>query len=337
MEREYRHRQPSLFFPIALITAGVIWLLVNSGAIQAENMLRLLPFWPVLLIMAGVSLLFRRMWWPLNALMWGAAAVLVIWLLTAGSAFLPKLPASELKHETLRAEVGQAKSAAVNLDLSVYSATVRAQAGASDLIVADVYSFNGMLLDASGGERKNIQLRSIPGPNNAFFNPPIGTWLDSAQRTWDIALTDKIPLDLMVDIGTGSARLDLQGLKLEGLKIDGGTGSANIVLPAGSANLPLTIDVGTGSFTMQFPANTPVDMRMDGGTGSLNITLPAGAGVQVEVRDGGTGSLNLPEGFTKVRGEAGEDEGVWENAAFKTSKTPIKMNLDIGTGSVNID
>ena len=183
MDREYRHRQPSFFFPIALITTGVIWLLVNNGSIPVENLYRLFAFWPVLLILAGVSLMVRRIWWPINAFMWAVVAVLVVWLLTSGAAFLPKSAAIELKHETLSETVGTAKSAAVVLDLSIRPTTVKALTDSSDLMVADVYSVNGMLLDASGGERKNVKLGEKSVPGNFVFNPRIDQWIEFSLFT----------------------------------------------------------------------------------------------------------------------------------------------------------
>ena len=336
MDREYRNRDRSFFFPIALITAGVIWLLVNNGSVPVENLYRLLPFWPVLIILAGISLLFRRMWWPLNALMWAVVAVLVVWLLTSGSAFLPQTQSLELKHETLRETLGSAKSASVNLDLSIRPTTVHALADANDLMVADVYSVTGMVLDASGGERKNVQLRENFGGNNFVFNPRIDQWIESASRPWDIGLSTKVPLELKVDAGTGSTDLNLEKLQLETLQVNVGTGSMDISLPESQAALPVKIDGGTGGIAVRLAGNTPVELTINGGTGGVNITLPANAAVQVEVRDGGTGSLNLPAGFTKVRGDAQEDEGTWENAAFSGAKIPVKIILDIGTGSVTI-
>ncbi len=336
MDREYRYRKPSFFFPIALITAGIIWLLVNNGTIAVDNLYRLLPFWPVLLILAGLSIMFRRIWWPLNALMWAVVAVLVLWLLTSGSAFLPKLTPLELKHETLHEALGQATSGAVSLDLSIQRTNIHALTGANDMLVADVYSVNGVVLDASGGERKNVQLREAFAPGNFALNPRIDQWIESASRTWDIGLTPKIPLALTIDAGTGSTDLNLQGLKLEMLRVNAGTGSVHISLPVSQTSLPVNIDGGTGSISVAMPANTPVELGMNGGTGGLDITLPAGAGVSVEVRSGGLGGLHLPDGFTKVSGNPDEKEGTWQNAAFNGSKTPIRITLDIGTGGVTI-
>ncbi len=55
------HR-PSLFWPLTLIAAGAIWLLVSTGVIPSGNLWALTHFWPFILIGAGVGLLLRPYW-----------------------------------------------------------------------------------------------------------------------------------------------------------------------------------------------------------------------------------------------------------------------------------
>src|SRR5512145_281435 len=52
----------SLFGPLLLISAGVIWLLVKSGNIPSENLWALTHIWPFLLIAAGVGIILRPYW-----------------------------------------------------------------------------------------------------------------------------------------------------------------------------------------------------------------------------------------------------------------------------------
>ncbi len=53
----------SYFFPLAFIAAGVIWLMISTGRMPAENLWALARFWPFLLIAAGIGLLMRT-WLP---------------------------------------------------------------------------------------------------------------------------------------------------------------------------------------------------------------------------------------------------------------------------------
>jgi hypothetical protein len=74
--------QRSIFFPLLLIAAGVIWLLVSLGRIPSENLWALAHFWPFLLIAAGLGLMIRSFWAPariiLDVLVVGAAVLAII-------------------------------------------------------------------------------------------------------------------------------------------------------------------------------------------------------------------------------------------------------------------
>ena len=75
-------RRPSLFWPLTLIAAGAIWLMVRMGMIPSGNLWALTHFWPFILIAAGVGLLLRPYWkyssMVMDVLIVGGA-VLAIW------------------------------------------------------------------------------------------------------------------------------------------------------------------------------------------------------------------------------------------------------------------
>lgn len=52
----------SLFGPLLLIAAGVIWLLIRAGAISSSNLWALTYIWPFLLIAAGIGIILRPYW-----------------------------------------------------------------------------------------------------------------------------------------------------------------------------------------------------------------------------------------------------------------------------------
>jgi len=334
MERGYYHRHhSSFFFPIMLITIGIVWLLVNNGTIATDNLYRLIPLWPVLLIGGGLSLLLRRVWWPLAALMWMLVAAGIIWALVAAPGILPTVNAASLRHETLSEPAETAKSAAVKLNLSVNPTTIQRSEEGDDLITADIYVAERAVLDVSGNEMKNVTLEdnSFEGVN--FFNY---AWITQANQPWKISLTPQIPLNLEIDASTGSLQMDLSGMKLEELDVNASTGSMTVVLPEDQAEFPFRLDASTGSVRIDVPENTSCALDMKASTGSITVDVPDDAGLQVEVTDGGTGSLNLPDGMEKVRGEEGEKEGLYENAAFKDAKNKVSIKLDMSTGSFNV-
>ncbi|MDQ2692022.1 MAG: DUF2807 domain-containing protein [Chloroflexota bacterium] len=55
-------QRQSLFWPLLLIAAGVIWLLVKSGSVPSANLWALSHIWPFLLIAAGLGIILRPYW-----------------------------------------------------------------------------------------------------------------------------------------------------------------------------------------------------------------------------------------------------------------------------------
>jgi hypothetical protein len=52
----------SLFGPLLLIAAGVMWLLISAGTVPTSNLWALTHIWPFLLIAAGVGIILRPYW-----------------------------------------------------------------------------------------------------------------------------------------------------------------------------------------------------------------------------------------------------------------------------------
>lgn len=80
------HRR-SLFGPLLLIAAGVVWLLVKSGTIPSANLWALTHIWPFLLIAAGLGIILRPYW---------SYTSLVLDVLIIGGALLAVLYAPQL-------------------------------------------------------------------------------------------------------------------------------------------------------------------------------------------------------------------------------------------------
>ena len=80
-------RKPSLFWPLTLIAAGVIWLMVRMDVIPSGNLWALTHIWPFVLIALGVGLILRGLWRPL-----GMAVTALVVIGAAGAiVFAPQL------------------------------------------------------------------------------------------------------------------------------------------------------------------------------------------------------------------------------------------------------
>jgi hypothetical protein len=76
------HRR-SLFGPLLLIAAGVIWLLIKSGTVPSANLWALTHIWPFLLIAAGLGIILRSYWkytsMVLDVLIIGGAVLAILY------------------------------------------------------------------------------------------------------------------------------------------------------------------------------------------------------------------------------------------------------------------
>lgn len=73
----------SLFWPLLLIAAGVVWLLVKAGTVPSANLWALTHIWPFLLIAAGLGIILRPYWQytsiALDVLIIGGAVLAILY------------------------------------------------------------------------------------------------------------------------------------------------------------------------------------------------------------------------------------------------------------------
>ncbi len=317
----------SLFWPLMLIGVGVIWLMSVLNIIPAANFSTLLAMWPLLLIVAGLHMLFGRRSQVVSVLLALFSLALVVVILIAGPALgLPS--AGTLQTKNLVEPINDATSATVVLDLASQPVEISTVADSANLFEADLDYYGTLSFSATGNPHRFINLNTeVNGINLNFDTDP--------TSRWDIRLSPEIPLDLKIDGGSGSGDLDLSALNLEAFRLDVGSGSFNMSLPNSAQPYEATLIGGSGSLTVDLPAHTALTLNLDGGSGSLNLNLPEDTEARVEVRDSGSGSVNLPDALQWVSGE--DKEGVWETSGYATANAPILIICtDLGSGSFNL-
>ncbi len=329
--RTYRRHYRSFFWPIVFLGAGVIWLLTNMGIIPSENLWVLIRLWPVLVIIAGLDILFARRFAVIGALLGLLAIAGVVYILLNGSN-LGIETAPQPKTETFSAELNGTESASIDLSLSVQESNVHSLSDSGDLILAKIGHIGEIEFSVTGTTAKVVKLRQlgIEGWYN-WFLPSIR----GEELTWDIGLSPEVPLDLFVDASTGHSELDLSGLELDEFAFDASTGASTIILPASTEGYETRLEASTGAMTVVLPADSNLTVHLDGSTGKITFDVPDGAAVKIEVRDGGTGNLELPDTITKVEGLPDRDEGVYQTAGFDSAEFQLLIVIDdISTGNI---
>jgi hypothetical protein len=143
------------------------------------------------------------------------------------------------------------------------------------------------------------------------------------------------------------------------LKVDGGSGSTNLKIPASSSLYPVDVnggsgsfdieiedkaeieakfDVGSGSFDVIIGSAVTMNLEIDGGSGSIFIDVPGDVGVRLVVDDRGSGGVRIPGDFDLVndQGDDDHDTGVWESDNFDETSAMIEIRFDPGSGTLTL-
>lgn len=302
MTRDPARRHPIPLLPLLMILLGGLLLVANFGLVSWGSLLEMWALWPLLLIALGLDLISRGSL-RIPILLGVVAAAVLVW---SGTVRLPALgigaaPAAEI--HAVRVPLGGADLAEVRLAPGVAELTVVAAPGSGSLIEGQIGTGRGEQLIESAslrGNRAIVELRSET-------ERPFGFGVFAGERHWDLTLSDRVPLELIVESGVGRSELDLRGLELRALRVDSGVGDLLVTLPA------------SGGYHGSF----------DSGVGSSHIRIPAGVAAAIEI-DSGVGGI-------EVRGDFVHSGDRYHTPDFEQARERIELRIDSGVGSVVIE
>ena len=362
-ERGYR----SLFWPVILIGVGVLWLLTQLGVFDAADWsspLGLWPLWPAVLIVLGLDMIFGRrvpiVGAILGVLCVAALGAALLWGLPAGwrSAQQLRFPAvgllnaSDVRHDTYRAPLGDYEAAEIELHLGAFPSDVRSLDGGDELIVAELDHMRDVTLAVTGDGTARVVL------DEESVNVGLRGWNIGLERfQWDIALTGAVPIEeLLVDASSGAADLDLADLDLRELTLDASSGSISVRLPAGLEALDyigssggvnvafadetrcqVTVDMSSGALEMTVGDDADLDIVVtNGSSGAFRLIVAPGTALHVDVRDSSSGSVQVPNDLERV--ETGQDDiGLWQSKDWEREGRGVRLIVeDMSSGNVRV-
>jgi hypothetical protein len=244
----------------------------------------------------------------------------------------------ELKTSHFSEPIGGATSAHVQLNLSTGKMILRALAEPDNLIEADIRHIGEVEFSATGAAEKTVRLgqKSMPslvGPLKDFFN----SISNHDEMRWEIGLAGSIPLDLNIHGGVGTSKLDLSGLQIKRVKMDGNVGETNLSLPAMPEAYDVDIHGGVGETTVNVAEHAAIRMRVHGGVGSIKLRLPENTATRIEVQ-GGLGGAKFAPRFTRVKsgGDFISSSGIWETSGFSLASQQIVISFKGGVGDLRV-
>lgn len=291
----------SLFFPLVLIAAGTLWILISMGRIPAENLWALAHFWPFLLIAAGLGLILRSFWAPARALV----DVIVVGAAVLAIVFAPQLgwTSPQWAMWGVNSFGGGARGSG-----NVVSETREVQdvLSISISLPADVLIQQGKTESLKIEAEDNLmpQLSTEIEMGTLVIKNKVSNWNERVNPSKPVRITitvkDLHSLDLS---GTGTTRiekLDTQDLsvkisgtgdltitQLTASKLDCRLSGAGSVTASGTANNLQLVISGVGSFDGAELVNKNADARI---SGAGSATVHPADSLSAEIS--GTGSID---------------------------------------------
>lgn len=203
--------------------------------------------------------------------------------------------------ETMPVSIDAGTSDRANVELQMAAGEMRVSGGASKLMEGTLeYNVGRMKPEVSvsrNGVHTVITIHQPEGTNS----------FGKVHNRWDLQLSNKVLLDLIVNCGAGQARMNLGDVLLRDLKVQMGAGQMDLDL--------------TGKPRHDY------EVTVHGGVGQATVHLPQGVGIWASAH-GGIGSI-------EVTGLQKRDDH-WQNDLYEDAKVRVRVEVNGGIGQVRI-
>lgn len=257
-------------FPIwafIIIVVGIVLLLNNFGFLPLGLGGTLVRFWPVLIILIGVNIIWGRShpWLVSGITLLAIFAVLGIGIavtVAQGGTVTTNSSIVEPKGDLAKAEV-EIEFGAGNLVLDNLTAN------SVNLVESDA-QHTGWARD--GGIVKEIERRSSVGILK--LSQERAQWFFSGgdrDDRWNVHLSPDIPIELTVKTGASDSELDLSKLKVTKLNVETGASQLSVTLPEAAGLTIARIKAGVADVKVTVPQNVAARIATQTGLTPTNI------------------------------------------------------------------
>ena len=276
----------AIFWGAALITMGIVILLIQQGLVDDQLLANAGQWWPLLLIGVGVAVIFAGVMGSVATALAGVLLGVMAGALISGATSIPVSCGNEASAvQAYQDGSFDASGAEITVDLSCVTFDVAGGPGSDWAVQADEQSTHDMTVTS---DSDSLDLHTdagvvFEGRRHVALTVPAdeGTNLDvslnAGEATFDLADGRWGELDLTGNASAGT--VDLSGAELDSLGVS---------LNAGSMSFQLDSDTTIGS----------VDVSAN--AGSVQVCAPEGMGLQVTFGSEIAMGHNLDEqGFTQ--------------------------------------
>lgn len=291
---------------LIVILIGLGFLLVNFKIVDASNFANIWRLWPAILIVIGLAVLA-------NALpRWVAIIVNILLILTILGSFalLVYQPQFFTKNLGISETNGATQNLSVDLKEQTKQAKIIIKNGAvrfnldsktSKLLEASVESnvTTASLSESSSPDSQTINLIANSFKTLGFNN----------RNSWDVHLSDKLPLEIQMETGAITADLDMSNLQVKNLDVKSGASTFDV-------RFSDKLDVQKATFSL--------------GASTLRLHVPKGSGIKI-TNDSGLSSNNFErEGLSR-------SDKTYTSDNYNSASKKIEITLKTGASTLDLD
>lgn len=335
----------SLFWPLALIILGLVFLAYNLGMLSQDVWSTLISLWPLLLVLIGLDGILNRSGIVGPSLMIGLGVIFLlnnfgylaldVWqlIISLWPVLLIAIGFDILigRRSWLLSLVG------VGVVLVILVAAIRLMSGSAYMV---------------GGQEISHPLAGVERAEMDFSIPVGSATFDTLEDTAAL-LAGRVPKGGGINIqdqfqlqsGTASLKLSAEGafVAVPGitspyrwdfqlapdvpltLKVSQGAGSMDLELMDLSLE-DLNLSIGAGQITLSLPDGQSFSAHLSGGVGQLVVVVPKGVGVRIQ---SGTAlaAFSAPDGYQR-------SGNVYTSPDYSSADERIDLELSLAIGNV---
>jgi hypothetical protein len=257
-------------------------------------------FWPAILILIGVAIVFKDISaWTMAGI---TLAVLVVVACVAVAMDWPLTGKEQSYTGSFSEELADFKSARVEVDFGAGNLQIGALPDTSERLI------EGEFASAAGEMKSTLQQRGDEALLKLAREWSGASWGTSPKEEWGIKLSPRIPMTLDIDAGASDSEIDLTDLDVS----------------------RVTMDTGAAHATMTFPrAAGETTARIKAGAANITLIVPVGVAASISV-DSGLSSIRIDEARFPRRGDK------YESRDFSSATNKLYLEIDVGAATVRV-
>jgi len=326
-------RNRGIVGPTITIGLGAVFLANTLNILQWNSWMSAFQLWPIIIIAVGLEIFIGRK----NILLSAIGVGLTLSLLAIGiwySGGQIGAPASETRveredvsfvDEEIAYPLDDAQSALVEIDSSLGKLSIESLSDDENFIEGNLYTVEEETIRQNFDIKDERILYSLSSDWDTGVSPSFSNY-DKEHLSWELYLSEEIPLDLSVSLGIGESTLDLSDLQLDELYLNVGIGETQVELPEG--RYQAEIEGGIGQTVVTLPDEGQIKLNVDGGIGEIVIYIPEDMVAKIYV-DRGIAGLSVPEDYI-------QEEDMYISPNYRDGKNYLELYIDQGIGNISV-